>query len=221
MTFLSKVLFFTAYVNNNNSFPHPLKIDEEREAIVKMKNGDPKARELLIRHNLRLVAHIVKKYSNVSEAEDLISVGSIGLIKAIESYEFNKGSALATYAARCIENEILMYIRANKKHRNNVSIYETVGVDKEGNEISLLDIIPIKDENPFAKVESSMIAAQIYEAVCSDLSEREREIVNMRYGIGTRIHTQLEVAGKLNISRSYISRIEKKALQKIYETVEQ
>jgi len=220
MTFLSKVLFFTGYINNNTSFPKPLTLDEERATIKKMKEGDAEAREHLIRHNLRLVAHIVKKYSNVGEAEDLISVGSIGLIKAIENYEFDKGSALATYAARCIDNEILMYIRANKKHKSTVSIYEKVGVDKEGNEISLLDILPHKDENVFGKVESSMVATQIYKAVCSCLTEREQEIINMRYGIGTRIHTQLEVASKLGISRSYISRIEKKAIKKINEIVE-
>ena len=188
--------------------------------IQKMKDGDAEAREILIRHNLRLVAHIVKKYSNVGEAEDLISVGSIGLIKAIESYQFDKGSALATYAARCIDNEILMYIRANKKHKSTVSIYEKVGVDKEGNEISLLDIIPHKDDNVFGKVESNMVANQIYRAVCSCLSQREQDIINMRYGIKTRIHTQLEVASKLGISRSYSSRIEKKAIKKINEVVE-
>jgi len=221
MTFLSKVLFFTGYINNNTSFPKPLTAEEEKKTIQKMKDGDAEAREILIRHNLRLVAHIVKKYSNVGEAEDLISVGSIGLIKAIESYEFDKGSALATYAARCIDNEILMYIRANKKHKSTVSIYEKVGVDKEGNEISLLDIIPHKDDNVFGKVESGMVANQIYKAVCSCLNEREQEIINMRYGIGTRIHTQLEVASKLGISRSYISRIEKKAIKKINEVVEQ
>ncbi|MCL2370538.1 MAG: RNA polymerase sporulation sigma factor SigK [Firmicutes bacterium] len=220
MTFLSKVLFFTGYINNNTSFPKPLTAEEEKKTIQKMKDGDAEAREILIRHNLRLVAHIVKKYSNVGEAEDLISVGSIGLIKAIESYEFDKGSALATYAARCIDNEILMYIRANKKHKSTVSIYEKVGVDKEGNEISLLDIIPHKDDNVFGKVESGMVANQIYKAVCSCLNEREQEIINMRYGIGTRIHTQLEVASKLGISRSYISRIEKKAIKKINEVVE-
>ena len=220
MTFLSKVMFFTAYINNNSSFPKPLSLEEEKAAIIDMQSGDVDAKERLIRHNLRLVAHIVKKYSNVSEAEDLISVGSMGLIKAINTYKLDKGSQLATYAARCIDNEILMYIRANKKHKSNLSLQEKIGVDKDGNEICLMDMIPHKDDNTFGRVEQSMIADQIYRAVISTLSKREQEIINMRYGIGTKAHTQLEVAKTLGISRSYISRIEKKALGKILEEVD-
>ena len=141
MAFLSRVFCFTAFVSDKGSFPKPLPIEEERIYVEKVKAGDRNAREILIRHNLRLVAHIVKKYSLAGEADDLISVGSIGLIKGIESFEYGKGSQLATYVARCIENEILMYIRANKKHRSVMSLNEPVGVDKEGNEITFIDIL--------------------------------------------------------------------------------
>ena len=173
---------------------------------------------MLIRHNLRLVAHIVKKYSNAGEADDLISVGSIGLIKGIESFEYGKGSQLATYAAKCIENEILMYIRANKKHRSSVSLSEPVGTDKEGNEITLMDILPQREESVFSKVETNLLVEKIV-AIIDTLPSREREIVRLRYGIGARSHTQIEVAKKLGISRSYVSRIEKKALGKISKEV--
>ena len=130
MGFLSKIFCFTSYVNNKSSFPNPLSVEEERAYIERVKKGDSEAREILIRHNLRLVAHVVKKYSGAGEADDLISVGTIGLIKGIESYEYGKGSQLATYVAKCIDNEILMYIRANKKHRGTVSLSDPVGVDK-------------------------------------------------------------------------------------------
>jgi len=216
VTFLSKIFFFTAYVNNKSSFPDPLSSEDERAALIKCKDGDKEAREKLIQHNLRLVAHVVKKYSNVGEADDLISVGSIGLIKGIESFELGKGSALATYAAKCIDNEILMYIRANKKHRQNMSLSESVGIDKEGNEITLMDIIPLKEDSVFNKVETSMVLEKVNEIVDNALNAREKDIIKKRYGIGTgRTQTQLEVASSLDISRSYVSRIEKKALNKI------
>lgn len=216
LTFLSKVFCFTSYVNNKGSFPSPLSPDEERECIERAKRGDGAAREKLIRHNLRLVAHIVKKYSNAGEADDLISVGSIGLIKGIETFEYGKGSQLATYAAKCIENEILMYIRANKKHRGNISLAESVGVDKEGNEITLMDILPMKEESVFKKVETGILMERVLKVIDSALSGREHKIVCLRYGIGyPRSYTQLEIASKLNISRSYVSRIEKKAVEKI------
>ena len=174
------------------------------------------AREILIRHNLRLVAHIVKKYSSAGEADDLISVGSIGLIKGIESFEYGKGSQLATYVARCIENEILMYIRANKKHRSVMSLNEPVGVDKEGNEITLMEILPASEDNPFEKVENKMLMDKVQAIIKKVLTKREYLIISMRYGVnGARVYTQLEVAEKLNISRSYVSRIEKKAIGKL------
>jgi len=216
ITFLSKIFCFTAYVNNKSSFPEPLKSEDERKYLELCKTGDKFAREMLIRHNLRLVAHVVKKYSNAGEADDLISMGSIGLIKAIETFELGKGSQLATYAAKCIDNEILMYIRSNKKHRQNVSLSESVGIDKEGNEITLMDIIPIKEESIFKQVETNIVLEKVLEIIAKHLSPRERKIIKMRYGIGLiKGKTQLEVAAHLNISRSYVSRIEKKALQKI------
>ncbi len=216
ITFLSKIFCFTSYVNNAGSFPPPLGADEEREALAAARAGDAAAREKLIRHNLRLVAHIVKKYSNAGEADDLISVGSIGLIKGIETFEYGKGSQLATYAAKCIENEILMYIRANKKHRGNLSLTESVGVDKEGNEITLMDILPVKDENVFSKVETDILMEKVQRIIDRELEGREKQIVCLRYGLGyPRCYTQLEIAAKLNISRSYVSRIEKKAIAKV------
>jgi RNA polymerase sporulation-specific sigma factor len=221
LTFLGKVFCFTSYVNNKGSFPQPLTPEEERDCIERTKNGDKAAREKLIRHNLRLVAHIVKKYSNAGEADDLISVGSIGLIKGIETFEYGKGSQLATYAAKCIENEILMYIRANKKHRGNVSLSESVGVDKEGNEITLMDILPMKEESVFKKVETGILLEKVLKVIDTALKGRENTIIKMRYGIGyPRSYTQLEIAEKLNISRSYVSRIEKKALEKIYKELD-
>jgi len=220
VNFFSKIFFFTGYVNNKSSFPEPLTAEKEKECLVAMKKGDKLAREKLIQHNLRLVAHVVKKYSNAGEADDLISVGSIGLIKGIESYELDKGSQLATYAAKCIDNEILMYIRANKKHRQNVSLSESVGTDKEGNEITLMDIIPQKEDSIFKQVESSMLLSKIHELIDKVLTTREKKIIKMRYGIDTNNpKTQLEVAAELNISRSYVSRIEKKALSKIMKSV--
>lgn len=216
LTFLSKVFCFTSYVNNKGSFPQPLSVEEERECLERAHAGDGAAREKLIRHNLRLVAHIVKKYSNAGEADDLISVGSIGLIKGIETFEYGKGSQLATYAAKCIENEILMYIRANKKHRSNVSLTESVGVDKEGNEITLMDIIPMKGESVFQKVETGILMEKVRKVIDTTLTGREHRIVCLRYGIGyPRAYTQLEIAAMLKISRSYVSRIEKKAIGKI------
>lgn len=221
LTFLGKVFCFTSYVNNKGSFPQPLTPEEERNCIERTKNGDKAAREKLIRHNLRLVAHIVKKYSNAGEADDLISVGSIGLIKGIETFEYGKGSQLATYAAKCIENEILMYIRANKKHRGNVSLSESVGVDKEGNEITLMDILPMKEESVFKKVETGILLEKVLKVIDTALKGRENTIIKMRYGIGyPRSYTQLEIAAKLDISRSYVSRIEKKALEKIYKELD-
>lgn len=216
LSFLSRIFCFTSYVNNKGSFPKPLPPDEEREYLIKAKNGDAEAREILIRHNLRLVAHIVKKYSSAGEADDLISVGSIGLIKGIESFEYGKGSQLATYVAKCIDNEILMYIRANKKHRSTVSLSESVGVDKEGNEITLMEILPAKDDSMFGKIENGIMMERVMEVTKKALNKREYTIICLRYGLeGERVHTQLEVSKILGISRSYVSRIEKKAVEKL------
>ena len=215
ITFFSKIFFFTSYVSGGNSFPPPLSTQEENECLEKLKNGDVDAREKLIRHNLRLVAHVVKKYSTAGEADDLISVGTIGLIKGIETFKQDKGSMLATYVAKCIDNEILMYIRANKKHRNAVSLYDPVGVDKEGNEITLMDVLP-SDDNRFAKIEDNVIMEKVKKIIKEKLNKREQEIIIMRYGLNDdEPKTQLEVAQILNISRSYVSRLEKKIIAKI------
>lgn len=215
--FFSKIFCFTAFVSNKSSFPQPLSREEENELICLAHSGNAEARETLIRHNLRLVAHIVKKYNGAGEADDLISVGSIGLIKGIESFNADKGSRLATYVARCIDNEILMYIRASKKHRNTVSLTSPFGQDKDGNEVSLMDILPAGDDaDPYIKIENSVMAESLIKFIDTTLNEREKIIIRMRYGLnGYSPHTQLQIADILNISRSYVSRIEKKAVEKL------
>ncbi len=215
LSFLSKIFCFTSFVGNKGSFPKPLTPEEERECLMKIKEGDMKAREMLIRHNLRLVAHIVKKYTGAGEADDLISVGTIGLIKGIETFEYGKGSQLATYCAKCIDNEILMYIRANKKHRSTLSLSESVGTDKDGNEITLMDILPSKGDSVFSRVETEIMYKQILTLMNKVLTQREKKILCYRYGIGTERLTQLQIAEKMHISRSYVSRIEKRALEKL------
>lgn len=213
VTFMQKLMFFTSYVNNASCFPKPLTPKEEAECIEKMRNGDMKAKNALINHNLRLVAHIVKKYSLSDEADDLISVGSIGLIKAINTYSPNFGTQFSTYAARCIENEILMLLRVNKKHKNTISIEESLGVDSEDNEITLLDLV-LNEDDPAIRIEESVTSEKLMKALRENLSKRELEIICMRYGLNNRpMLTQREVAIKLGISRSYISRLEKKALE--------
>ena len=215
LAFLCKVFCFSAYIKNNGSFPKPLSPEDEKKYLELCREGDREAREILIRHNLRLVAHIVKKYSGAGEADDLISVGSIGLIKGIQTFEYGRGSQLATYAARCIENEILMYIRANKKHRNDVSLSESVGSDKDGNDITLIDVLSVPADSVLEEAENKILMEKI-RACVAELPDRERTIITMRYGLGGGIaYTQLEVAKKLKISRSYVSRIEKKVLAKI------
>ena len=205
---------FSSYINNAQGFPKPLSAKEERECFEKFKKGDKEAKDKLINHNLRLVAHIVKKYSGAGEADDLISVGSIGLIKAINSFEYDKGTQLSTYAARCIENEILMLLRLNKKHKIVFSLEESLGQDKDGNYIELAYIIPSQEEEIFSVVENNILIEKIMNIIEKHLSEREAKIIKMRYGInGQPALTQREVAKKLGISRSYISRLETKALE--------
>lgn len=205
------------------TFQKPLSYEEEIYYIQVMKNGSKaeadKAREILIERNLRLVAHIAKKYqSTEEELDDLISIGTIGLIKAIQSYDDSKGSRLGTYAARCIDNELLMMLRGKKKVSREVSIYEPIGVDREGNEINLLDVIECEQIDIIEKMEQSehlKVMAVLFEKL---LTKREKEILIMRYGLfGTNEITQREIGKKLGISRSYVSRIEKKALLKLYE----
>lgn len=214
MMFLQKIMFFSSYIKNCSSFPKPLTPEEEKNYLEKFEKGDEKAKEILIEHNLRLVAHVVKKYNQADEADDLISVGSLGLIKAINSYKLNHGTQFSTYAAKCIENEILMLIRANKKHKSNVSIEDILGSDDEENEIHVGDLSFDEDENVEMLVEQKMISQDLDKILKKHLSPREYEIMCMRYGLlGSAMLTQREVAKKLNISRSYISRLEKKSIE--------
>ena len=220
MAFLSRIFFFTSFVNNNGSFPKPLSPDEEKRYFAEYKAGSREAYDILVKHNLRLVAHIVKKYNNAGEADDLISVGSIGLIKGIETFEPNKGCQLTTYAAKCIENEILMYIRSNKKHRQAVSLYEAVGTDKEGNDIALMDVIPQPNDS-FVGIENSLVMEKVKEIMDEHLTGVEYDVIALRYGMkDSTAYTQSQVAKKLGISRSYVSRIEKRAIAKIAKIID-
>ena len=198
------------------TFPKPLSVEEELYYMKKSREGDLAAREILILRNMRLVAHVVKKYQCPEyEQEELISIGTIGLIKAIATVDIDKGR-LSTYAARCIENELLMYFRSKKKASREVSYYEPIGTDKEGNEINLLDVIESQEPDAFSIVTAKDDAKKIYELIPQVLTEREREVVSLRYGLyGESEHTQREVAEKMGISRSYISRIEKTAIEKL------
>ncbi|AHV96395.1 RNA polymerase sporulation sigma factor SigK [Paenibacillus sp. 7124] len=214
---IKELSLLVSYVRNN-AFPQPLTEQEESKYLGMMAEGDAKARNLLIEHNLRLVAHIVKKFDNTGEdMEDLISIGTIGLIKAIESYRPNKGTKLATFAARCIENEILMHLRSLKKTRKDVSLHDPIGTDKEGNEITLIDILGSDTDDVIKEVDLKIEKSKIYRNL-DILDDREKEVVVGRFGLDTggEERTQREIAKELGISRSYVSRIEKRALMKLY-----
>lgn len=211
---LSGIIFFALHVTAASSFPKPLSQDEERKLFEEMKKGSIASRNKLVEHNLRLVAHIIKKYySNSAEQDDLISIGTIGLIKAVSSFDYEKGTRFATYAARCIENEILMYFRSKKKYAQDVSFSEPIDCDKDGNALSIMDVMA--DERSITEdIEEKLRAENLYKVIDSELSKREKEIIYLRYGLkGRRAYTQREVAQRLGISRSYVSRIEKKALE--------
>ncbi len=220
ITFIQKLMLFSSYVKNNSSFPQPLTQKEENLYLQKYKlNNDQHAYKILIEHNLRLVAHIVKKYNGADEADDLISVGSLGLIKAIKTYKLNHGTQFSTYAAKCIENEILMLLRVNKKHKNTISIEEALGSDSEDNELALIDIMFDSDDVE-QKVNNSVISEKLEQKLKQCLTQREYIIICMRYGLnGLPALTQREVASKLKISRSYISRLEKKAIETMRENI--
>lgn len=214
---LKPILFLMAYVSGGTSFPQPLKPEEEAIYLEKYEQGDEEARNILIERNLRLVAHIVKKYSNIwRDMDDLISIGTIGLIKGISTFDRKKGTRLATYAARCIENEILMTIRSNKKIRTEISLQDTIGMDKEGNEISLIDILGTDPDEVIDQVELKMQIRRLYCKIADVLKARERTVIELRYGIyNGGVKTQREIAKILGISRSYVSRIEKRAIKKL------
>lgn len=209
--------FLFGYISGNNTFPTPLDESEERKYLQLLKEGDKEAKEVLIERNLRLVAHIVKKYSFPNkEIDELISIGTVGLIKAIDSFDISKGTRLATYAARCIENEILMLYRNSKKQKSEVYLQDPIGVDKEGNEICLIDVLSSEKDSVLEKVESNLQIRLLYNKIGKNLSDREGQILKMRYGLEDgKCKTQREIAAVLGISRSYVSRIEKKALKKL------
>ena len=198
------------------SFPPPLSKDEEIAAFEKMRSGDKKAREIIIERNLRLVSHIIRKYYSAYQYPDeLLSVGSLGLIKAVDSFKSEYGTRFATYGAKCVQNEILMYFRSQKKMQNEVSINDTIDVDKDGNPLTYLDVISV-DENIADNVDLKIHTTRLIELVKTRLDKREKEIVTLRYGLeGYKPLTQREVASYLKISRSYVSRIEKRALEKL------
>lgn len=213
---LGKIVFFTGVIGGKNSFPKPLSKEEEERYLALARKGDKEAKDVLIRHNMRLVAHIVKKYTGAAETDDLISVGSIGLIKAINTYETGHGTALATYTARCIENEILMLIRTNKKHKSNLSLFDPVGTDKDGNELTLMDLLFEKEDCVFESVERSVQRERLLREIRKVLTEREYAVICLRYALKGGVPLpQREVAKLMKISRSYISRIEKRAVEKL------
>ena len=215
LAILSNLLFFALHIINSGSFPRPLSPAEEKKYLEAMKNGGKDARDKLIEHNLRLVAHIVKKYySSGTEADDLISIGTIGLIKAISTFDSSKNVRLATYASRCIENEVLMHFRSLKKTAQDVSMDEPIDMDKDGNTLALMDVICL-DDTILEDIDFKIKSAHLRKYILEVLEPRERMIIEMRYGLGCKQLTQREVAQKLDISRSYVSRIEKKALQRL------
>ena len=210
-------LFCFSYFSSISSFPQPLSSEEEKYYLERYQSGDQTAKNILIERNLRLVAHIVKKYTNAnSDMDDLISIGTIGLIKGITSFDSTKCTRLATYAARCIENEILMSIRAGRKQRSETSLHAPIGMDQEGNEISLLDILCTENDTIFDQVDLEMEVKKLYQHIRNILKPRKKEILLLRYGLNNQEEmTQREIAQLMGISRSYVSRIEKKALKKL------
>ena len=216
LDYLFKDFYFFTAAYSNQVFPDPLSKEEEEKYLEKMKLGDKEARNILIEHNLRLVAHIVKKYEHSKEdSDDLISIGTIGLIKGIDSYSYKHGTRITTYCARCIENEILMHFRANKKNNKNISLNEMIGYDKDGNEITFLDILKTPDPEYDLNLHQKQNIKNL-QKYFNVLNDREKQIMIKRYGLNnTEEVTQKEIANELGISRSYVSRIEKRALTKM------
>ena len=211
------IFAFAGHITGGSSFPEPLSPEKEKDCIARLEAGDAEARRLLIEHNLRLVAHIAKKYTTPKrDADDVISIGVGGLIKTVSTFNSQKGNTLATYAARCIENEILMSLRSEKKQAGEVSLSEPIGMDKDGNEISLSEVLGSDEDEIHNAVELTVAGEYLRRAMGTVLTPRERKVIELRYGLtGGRIVTQREIAKLLGISRSYISRIEKKALHKL------
>lgn len=213
---LNNLMLLVLRVLSTGSFPTPLSSKDEKIYLTRLKNGDEEARDVLIEHNLRLVAHIIKKYySSTNDQDDLVSIGTIGLIKAIDTFDMDKGIKLSSYAARCIENEVLMYFRSTKKTSRDVSMNEPIDTDKEGNTLTMMELMSTED-TIIDDLDTKIKSSQLHNYIDEVLTDRERKIIILRYGIdGNDELTQREVAQIMNISRSYVSRIEKKALQKL------
>ena len=209
---ISKLFGLFGYISNDKLYPEPLSKTEEEYYLRKYFEGDKKARDILIEHNLRLVVHIAKKYtSNEQELEDFTSIGTIGLIKAIDSFKDNKGFKISTYASRCIENEILMHIRSTKKQKSEVSMHQVIGTDKDGNDMELIDTLGLKEKDVVEDIHDKAMLKQVMQYINKNLNKREKFIMNRRYGLdGNTPKTQQELADELGISRSYVSRIETK-----------
>ena len=223
LTFLKSAVIVLGYIQGTPLFPEPLSPGEEKEYIEKMNAGDEEARNILIERNLRLVAHISKKYATTNiDQDDLISIGSIGLIKAINSFDNSKNIKLATYAARCIDNEILMFIRSNKKTKAEIFLNESIGKDKDDNEITLMDVIENEEMCVDDEIDLKLKIKELYYKMKEVLKEREINILKLRFGLsGLQPKTQHEIASELGISRSYVSRIETKAIHKLSEVIKE
>lgn len=220
---LSQIIFGVGYIQSGNLFPEPLSSEEEKMYLEKMKAGDEVARNILIERNLRLVAHVAKKYSTSNvDQDDLISIGSIGLIKGINSFDMNKSFKLATYVAKCIENEILMYLRSNKKRGSDVYLNEPIGKDKDDNEVTLQEVLENNDRNIEEVVDLKLKIKLLYDKMKKILKSREKLIIELRFGLnGDKPKTQKEIAKMMNISRSYVSRIESKAIKKLAKEIKE
>lgn len=218
LTFLSTSVFFFGYISNNSLFPEPLSLEEEKKYVEMFENGNIEAKNILIEKNLRLVAHIAKKYSNNNNLDDLISIGTIGLIKGINSFNSSKGVKLSTYVSRCIDNEILMYMRSTKKLNSEIFLNEPIGRDKDDNIVTLQEILENNEKNIEDSVDLKLKINLLKEKMNTILTDREKYILNMRFGLlGTKPQTQNQIANHLGISRSYVSRIETKAIEKLNE----
>ena len=215
--FLKSSVFLVGYISSSSIFPEPLTSEEEKMYLTQMKNGDEEARNILIERNLRLVAHISKKYSTTNvEQDDLISIGTIGLIKGINSFDISKNIRLATYVARCIENEILMFLRSSKKTKSEVYLNEPIGKDKDDNEVTLMEVLETDDKPIEDEIDLKMKVKKLYEKMKEILKDREKTILELRFGLGgKKPKTQNEIASMMGISRSYVSRIETKAIGKL------
>lgn len=219
LAFLHSCVFMVGYIQSSNLFPEPLSPEEEKQYLEEMKNGTEEAKNILIERNLRLVAHVSKKYASTNiDQDDLISIGTIGLIKGINSFDASKNIRLATYAARCIENEILMFLRSSKKTKSEVYLNEPIGKDKDDNEVTLLEVLETDERSIEDEIDVKLKVGKLYKIMKKVLKEREKMILELRFGLGGRKpKTQNEIASMMGISRSYVSRIETKAIHKLSE----